>query len=251
MTITVSQPFSLELVIQLLSGILHGNDSEFDHLYDLADSEKLSPDERKFLQLLSTLVVKTEATEYRLEMIVSDLLQTQAKLIDAELDPLTQIPNRAVFNDQLHLQLENARTKNECLGLIFIDLDKFKEVNDRLGHDAGDEILQQASQRMQKHLRKKDLLARLGGDEFTILLPGVGAYEQVEVIANRIRESLARSFNLQSGKAEIGSSIGISLYPQDCKDAPSLLKNADVAMYTAKENGRNLVVTYPDRHKIR
>lgn len=241
--------FPVTKVSKILDGILHGNDSDYDKLYQLADMDGLTPEQQHLLQLLAALVMKTEVAEYRLELMVSDLLQTQARLTASELDPLTQLPNRAVFNEQLHQHLERAQQTNSSIGLMFIDLDKFKQVNDTLGHDAGDEILQLAAKRMSRELRSEDQLSRLGGDEFTIILPSIAGYDAAESIAKRIKESLERPFSLRAGEAKIGSSIGISLFPTDANTAPALLKNADVAMYSAKESGRNRVVIYPNRHR--
>lgn len=241
--------FPVKLVSELLDGILHGKDESYDELYKLADDTDNSNQQHLLLQRLSALVMKTEVSEYRLESMISDLLQTQARLTQAGLDPLTDLPNRAVFNELLHQYFDNAAAQNHSLGLMFVDLDKFKQVNDTLGHAAGDEILKQAANRMQTTLREEDRLARLGGDEFTILLPEIATYQAAERIAERILESLNNPFMLQAGIGEIGCSIGLSLYPNDARDAPALLKNADVAMYSAKEAGRNQLVSYPRRHR--
>lgn len=244
----VKPAMQLTEISSLLNAILHGKERPIEKLYALADRDDLAPDLTQLLQLISALVLRNEVAEFRLETIVSDLLQAQAELTKAQLDPLTGLPNRGSFNAALHAEFDKAKADNTSLGLMFIDLDKFKQVNDTYGHDAGDEVLVGAASRMRELLPKGAILARLGGDEFTVLLPGVGDYAEAGDLADRIRKSLAEPFELSCIVAQIGSSIGISIYPDDCSSAPALLKNADVAMYAAKDGGRNRVLSYHDRH---
>lgn len=235
-------------ISSMLDAILHGNDRPIDQLYALSDRQDLSPELSRLLKLISAMVLRSEVAEFRLETIVSDLLQAQAELTKAQLDPLTALPNRGAFNAALHAEFDKAANESQPLGLMFIDLDKFKQVNDTYGHDAGDEVLITAAERMHALLPEGCILARLGGDEFTILLPAFGDYTEATQLADQIRRSLQEPFELSCAQVHIGSSIGISLFPHDCNSAAALLKNADVAMYAAKGSGRNRVLSYHDRH---
>lgn len=157
----------------------------------------------------------------------------------ANYDILTGIPNRMMFFDRLQLALAHAEREKQRFALLFIDLDHFKEVNDTLGHAAGDTLLQEVAQRLDQCLRKTATLARMGGDEFTVILPGVGESAVVKLIVERMLQRLAEPFYLPEGEVNIYCSIGIAFYSKDAKDAAILMKHADMAMYQAKENGRN------------
>ncbi|MBF0402149.1 MAG: EAL domain-containing protein [Magnetococcales bacterium] len=154
-------------------------------------------------------------------------------------DVLTGLPNRALFQVRLSEHLSMAARSDGKVALIFLDLDRFKQVNDSMGHKAGDELLKEATQRILSCVRPYDLVARLGGDEFTLILPQLAHISYVEFIARRILEALAKPFLLESGETHISGSIGITIYPQDATDMESLLKQADTAMYYAKTAGRN------------
>ncbi|MEO5340577.1 MAG: EAL domain-containing protein [Magnetococcus sp. MYC-9] len=154
-------------------------------------------------------------------------------------DVLTGLPNRALFQARLSEHLSMASRTDGEVALMFLDLDRFKQVNDTMGHKMGDQLLKEATQRILSCVRSYDLVARLGGDEFTILLPQMTHIHYVEFIARRILEELARPFQLPGGEAHISGSIGITLFPRDAQEMESLLKNADTAMYSAKTSGRN------------
>ena len=153
-------------------------------------------------------------------------------------DPLTGLPNRAYFLDQLGTEIARTRRSGGMLALMFVDLDRFKNVNDSLGHGVGDELLQQAAERIRRCVRSSDLVARLGGDEFTVMLPDVGAELAPHVVAEAIIERLAEPYVLGSHQVYSAASIGITLFPRDADDTDTLLKNADMAMYQAKDMGR-------------
>ncbi|MBC8412402.1 MAG: GGDEF domain-containing response regulator [Nitrospira sp.] len=158
----------------------------------------------------------------------------------AYFDVLTGLPNRQLFTDRLSQALTRAQRYGEQAALMFIDLDGFKQINDTLGHDCGDRLLQQTAERLQKCLRKSDTVARIGGDEFTCILPNIANTEDVSVVARKIIKALAETFELQGGlQANISGSIGISIYPDDTKSPEDLLKAADIAMYYAKNQGKN------------
>ncbi|AMV71445.1 sensor domain-containing diguanylate cyclase [Desulfuromonas sp. DDH964] len=157
----------------------------------------------------------------------------------ANFDALTGLPNRMLFHDRLRQAIEQARREGYRVALMFIDLDHFKEINDTLGHDAGDCLLQLAAQRLLQSVRKSDTAARLGGDEFTVIMPCVTAATQVGVVARRILVALDRPFDLPGGRRRISGSVGIAIFPEDGEEMSALLENADAAMYRAKQAGRN------------
>ncbi|MEO5340673.1 MAG: diguanylate cyclase [Magnetococcus sp. MYC-9] len=154
-------------------------------------------------------------------------------------DSLTGLPNRAQFQARLRESLAMASRSSGEVAVMFLDLDRFKQVNDTMGHKAGDELLKEATRRMLSCVRQYDLIARLGGDEFTIILPQLAQVDYVEFVARRILEELARPFLLTAGEANISGSIGIALYPRHAQELEVLLKQADAAMYEAKQAGRN------------
>jgi len=164
----------------------------------------------------------------------------------ANFDALTQLPNRHLFHQRLAQAISHANTHKTLAALMFIDLDHFKQVNDTLGHDAGDELLIQVTQRLSKSIRKGDTVARMGGDEFTVILPEMNTPEIAKKIAQQILDGLNQTFQLKLGEVHISGSIGIVVYPNDGKDITTLLKKADIAMYKIKEQGRNGFYFYTD-----
>lgn len=156
----------------------------------------------------------------------------------ANFDELTGLPNRRMFQSSLDHEIKNSNRNHSRLCLMFLDLDKFKEVNDSLGHDTGDELLVQAAKRITQCVRESDIVARLGGDEFTIILPGQDKNHNLETVANKIIKSVAEPFYLNDGALYIGTSIGITFYPDDASTIEHLMSNADQAMYQAKADGR-------------
>ena len=167
-------------------------------------------------------------------------------------DHLTALPNRRLLEDRLHLALAKAQRDRLHLCLLFIDLDKFKPVNDELGHDAGDWLLQQVAARLRLCLRESDTVARIGGDEFIVLLPEIGAIRTAIDVAEKIRATLEEPFTMDSGETiRISSSIGVVVYPQHANDARDLLRMGDEAMYQAKKGGRNAVALYAPAPTVR
>jgi diguanylate cyclase (GGDEF)-like protein/PAS domain S-box-containing protein len=159
-------------------------------------------------------------------------------------DLLTGLPNRALFDSRLAISLAQAAQSRARLAVMFLDLDRFKLINDTLGHAVGDRLLQGFSQRISGCLRQSDTIARWGGDEFTVLLPNIRAVDEATTIAYRILDALKPHFELEGHVLRVSSSIGISIYPTDGEDAETLLKNADAALYRAKEGGRNSYCLY-------
>jgi diguanylate cyclase (GGDEF)-like protein/PAS domain S-box-containing protein len=157
----------------------------------------------------------------------------------AHYDALTGLPNRALFRDRLEQEMRHAHASGRGMALLFIDLDRFKEVNDLLGHDAGDALLAHAARRIGHCLRPGDTVARLGGDEFTVILTDSGEVGHAEQVAQKIIDVLRAPFRIGIEQANISASIGITLYPGDGEHPEELMRNADHAMYRSKGAGRN------------
>ncbi|MGN7611232.1 sensor domain-containing protein [Magnetococcales bacterium HHB-1] len=173
---------------------------------------------------------------------ISDIKATEARLTRlAYYDALTELPNRLLFRERLtyHCQLAE-RSTTKKVALMFIDLDRFKYVNDTFGHDAGDQLLIEVSQRIKQCLRKSDTVARLGGDEFTVILPELKHQQHAATVAEKIITSLSKAVTLPDHNQDvfIGASIGIAFYPRDGKNYDEITRSADTAMYHAKEGGR-------------
>lgn len=186
-------------------------------------------DEQELLQFVSTQV----ATAIERQQMLNRLQ------FMAQYDALTQLPNRELLRDRLQIALARARREQSQVAVLFLDLDKFKQVNDTLGHAAGDLLLQGVAQRIQQCLREVDTVARFAGDEFVILLEDFSSAEHASAVAEKIRQSLNQPFTLHEQSMTILPSIGIALYPQHAADEQQLLQHADNAMYMAKQNGGN------------
>ncbi|MBV9181877.1 MAG: EAL domain-containing protein, partial [Acidobacteria bacterium] len=159
-------------------------------------------------------------------------------------DELTGLPNRRLFWDRLTHTLDIAARDKQIAALLYIDLDGFKVVNDSLGHSVGDILIAQVAERLRGRIRKSDTLARLGGDEFTILLTRLNSKEEAGLVAKHLLEVLAPQFRVESHEISIGASIGISLFPENAVDATDLLRQADSALYLAKQHGKNRVMYF-------
>lgn len=179
---------------------------------------------------------------------ISQLKQTEARLERlAHYDPLTELPNRLLFQSRMEHALDSAYRKNEQVALLLIDLDRFKDVNDSLGHPAGDELLQKVVERIRKRLRDEDTLARLGGDEFVILLEGLVNPQDAGRVAQEVIDALGHFFRLESGaEVFISASVGISLFPDHGGTANELTQHADAALYLAKGQGRHTYRYYTE-----
>ncbi|MBI4123513.1 MAG: GGDEF domain-containing protein, partial [Betaproteobacteria bacterium] len=154
-------------------------------------------------------------------------------------DSLTGLPNRRLLDDRLAQAIHLAQRRHRKLAVMLIDLDDFKQVNDSLGHRAGDAVLREVAQRLALCVRKADTLARHGGDEFVIVVSDVQAEADCQLVAEKVLRSLAPQFRVEGRALALGASIGISLFPSDAGDGDALLRNADAAMYRAKQLGRN------------
>ncbi|MGV2114394.1 sensor domain-containing protein [Agrobacterium salinitolerans] len=171
---------------------------------------------------------------------ITELYRSRQKIHQmAFFDPLTVLPNRALFSDRLQQMIADAASSGQRAGMMLIDIDHFKAVNDTMGHPAGDELLCQVADRLRASVRSCDTVARLGGDEFAILLPEIPQEEDISRIAGRVLEKIHERFQIDGKEVFVSCSIGISHYPDDSKDADDLVKYADSAMYLAKRSGRD------------
>jgi diguanylate cyclase (GGDEF)-like protein len=181
-----------------------------------------------------------EKLEEKMQERTKELRERTAQLqILAHHDALTGLPNKVLFTDRMERGITHAKHNQSGLALFFIDLDKFKPINDSLGHAVGDSVLKVVAHRLENIIREEDTLARLSGDEFTIIMEELTHPEDASLLAEKILKSLAEVIIIDEHRLYISGSIGISLYPEDSKNAHSLLKYADTAMYKAKEEGRN------------
>jgi len=180
-------------------------------------------------------------TDISKNVAIEHALEKQKKSLhhQAHHDNLTGLPNRALFHDRLDQAIITAKRNSKQFALFFIDLDQFKQINDTLGHNIGDQVLIEAASRLRQCVREEDTIARLGGDEFTVILKDVKAKEDISRIAQKIVEIMRKSITVKSHALYISSSIGISIYPQDASDSDALIKYADTAMYKAKDEGRD------------
>ncbi len=192
------------------------------------------------LAALALMTVGLVILGLRLQRIVLALRDSEEKnRFRANYDPLTHLPNRSNFIEHLNEAITRARRRPGQLALLFIDLDRFKTINDTLGHDLGDELIKQVAKRICKAVRETDIVSRFGGDEFTVLLPDLNDEFHASMVAEAILERLAEPFLLDGHEVYSSASIGITISPQDGDIVHTLLKNADMAMYEAKYQGRN------------
>ncbi|WP_137166019.1 EAL domain-containing protein [Salinimonas lutimaris] len=184
---------------------------------------------RDALEISRYLVILSDITEQK---------DAQGALIQlANYDSLTGLPNRSLLLDRIQHAFDQATRDKTAIGLFFIDLDRFKQINDSLGHDAGDVLLQEVALRLQNLLRQSDTVARLGGDEFVVMIEKVQCEQDLSYLAGEMIQTLAKSVTLKNQVVSVSASIGIAMYPEDASTPAELLKNADIAMYHAKELG--------------
>ena len=198
-----------------------------------------------YLEHLTIAAVKDDGgrvTNYVGSLLdITEQKQSQDRIQQlAYYDQLTGLPNRQLFRDRLEQDMKRVIRVKSSLALLFIDLDRFKEVNDTLGHDKGDILLNEAARRIRQHVRDSDTIARLGGDEFAIILPEYGDESSIDRVVQDVQRELETQFDLgDDNMVQISCSIGIVFYPQDANNIEDLLKHADQAMYAAKDAGRN------------
>ena len=198
-----------------------------------------------FLDILMHFLMALGTVIWLLENEQKNAMQAAAQIEHlAYHDTLTGLPNRQLFLDRLNLAIAHAHRTAQRLAVFFLDLDRFKIINDSLGHAIGDRLLQAISQRLVALLREGDTVTRIGGDEFTILVPHLQHPDDAIVVARKVRDTLKHPIELDGRELYVSTSIGISLYPNDGEDATSLLRNADAAMYRAKAQGRDTFRLY-------
>lgn len=212
--------------------------------------------ERRLLQFNQELEARVEErtnelarTNDKLRHEIHERVKAQQELTHlATHDSLTGLPNRSLFHEHLEIILHNAGRHGRQVALLFIDLDGFKAVNDTYGHDSGDRLLTEISERMRQCIRKDDILARMGGDEFTILLRDLQQSTDATLVAQKLISVINEPVHLNSHHCHVGASIGIALFPYSATDPDTLLRMADDAMYAAKSEGKNTyTVSNPER----
>ena len=223
----------------LIKAIARGNSSQVDQFLQYTNNNLYPQIITDLFEQVGLIIVQNEVREFRLERMIEDLLLAQAELEQAKHDVLTGLPNRAMFHELLAKHCNANHEPQKLLALMLIDLDRFKQINDTMGHDAGDELLQQVSERLKACVGDSSVVARLGGDEFTAVFPKIPSCKIAQNIGENIVKELARPFALRAGEAHISASIGLTFFPKEADTPISLLKNADIAMYKAKETGRN------------
>ncbi|WP_019530702.1 EAL domain-containing protein [Dasania marina] len=205
-------------------------------IWSISDSNKRIPSQNNHFHAYGTARDITERKEA--EAFIN---------FQAYHDLLTRLPNRSLFKDRLSTAISQAERNKSRLAVMFIDLDRFKVINDSLGHTMGDRLLQAVSQRLQEHIRKSDTLSRFGGDEFTLLLPEIADDQAATQVADKILESIKQPFMLGGHDIYVGASIGIATYPEAGTNMDALIKNSDIAMYQVKNTGKDGVKIFnPD-----
>ena len=244
--------YSLEEIpgLSLYDFVANGQDDIYQKILRILKDRSSYKGEMQYRRKDGTLVdveINVNLVSYRGKKVFCVISRdiTPRKLAEKQLihtathDPLTKLTNRLVFYDRIAVELARARRNQTNLALIYIDLDRFKIINDTLGHSCGDQLLKAVADRLKNLLRETDTLARMGGDEFMYILPEVESSEDVNRIAEKILDSIRKPFLLDGQLQSITGSCGIAIYPIDGKDAETLMKNADLAMYFAKDKGRD------------
>ena len=211
-----------------------------DYSRRVAWSEGQTRDEvGQLIDAFNKMLVQIQDREARLGRELQQRKLTEEKLDHlAHYDTLTHLPNRYLFQQTLALTLKRAGKLGQQVGLLFIDLDNFKVVNDSLGHATGDTLLVMVAQRLKKALRSSDIVSRLGGDEFTVIIDQVEGHAHLRQIIEKLKAAISRSVELNDVKLSVHASVGVALFPDDASDADTLVRNADTAMYSAKSRGR-------------
>jgi len=209
-------------------------------LHDVSERKKIAEIQRNY-------TVKLEESNFKLEKEIAERLLAEAQIEHfAYYDALTDLPNRKKMLEDINILVDN---KNEKFAILFIDLDKFKSVNDNYGHQAGDNVLKTAAERLNSIIRSTDIVSRIGGDEFIMILRNLRDSANTEKIAVAVGEALNIAFTYKENQLFIGGSIGISIFPEHGIDADTLIKKADSAMYEVKHEGGNGYKIYSSEMK--
>ncbi len=247
-SLPLSASYPEDIAAHLQGGFAHARDSATVQNFDF----QLQTDTREVRQYEARLVTIEADEALCLVRDITERKHAEERIFRlAYFDGLTGLPNRQSFVERLEREVGRARDAKCKLAILFLDLDRFKSINDTMGHNVGDQVLEQAAERLHAATRPYDLVARvaaldcglefarLGGDEFTVLLPRIAQREDAMQVAQRIREMMQQPFQLRGREVVLTTSIGIAVYPEDGADGPTLLKHADTAMYHAKDGGRD------------
>jgi diguanylate cyclase (GGDEF)-like protein len=188
------------------------------------------------LAMLSWQMINGREQALRLAAAMTEELRHMAQH-----DPLTGLPNRALFGDRLDHELARAKRQHGRFAMVFLDLDYFKPINDSLGHDVGDLVLQQVARQLKATVREADTVGRLGGDEFVVLMAQLSASEAILTLAEKLHQAVRQPFVVAGHELSVSCSIGVAVYPENGTSAAALTKSADAAMYRAKQDGRDCV----------
>ena len=205
---------------------------------------------RKNLELVNEVKERTRAEKKLVESQSQIEVAKEKALLRLNFDPLTQLASRSLFTERFNQAILDAKRENKPVALLFLDLDRFKYVNDTLGHSLGDNLLQQTADRISLALRQSDTASRFGGDEFAILLCEVTSSKQIEQVLQRLLDRLSSPYMLENHQTFISASIGVAMYPEDGDSVEVLLRKADNAMYKAKEKGRNTFQFFTNQMEI-
>ena len=226
----------LEEMIAAVRGILAGGYESVSRIYP----SKGTDDARWFRNTIAPLHTQKQRGAVVMQFEITESMLAEQRLLElSNYDSLTMLPNRLLFRDRLNTALTMARRNRSNLAVCFIDLDRFKGINESLGHQIGDLLLLEVSRRIQHCVRDSDTVSRFGGDEFALILPELADQQDSVIVAERIIESLGAPYHIDGHELFITASIGITLYPDDSDDPDVLQRNADTAMFRAKEEGRN------------
>ena len=230
-------------ITRIVKDIVWGDAEQVRALFRYTNDPSVSASVGRLAEQIGTLIVQKEVREFQLENLIEDLFSIRTALAQARHDPLTGLPNRAMFEEMLHKACGSALECGSGLALLLVDFDRFKEVNDSLGHAAGDELLVQGAARLQGCVGDRGLIGRMGGDEFAVLLiePAEG---DVLRTAECILEAIRAPFPRQEGEARISSYVGVAFHSLEAATPARLLKNAYVAMYSSKGEGRDRLWRY-------
>lgn len=235
-------PGEIEKRLQHIEAYLQGKIASLEN--SLAQVQAVRDDGLIFTAEFSATSWQTEKGRFFSLFLrdISERIEAEYKLRHQALhDPLTELPNRNLFKDRLTTAMEQARRNGTLVAVMIIDLDNFKIINDTLGHGVGDKLLQIVAQRVNEQKRATDTIARLGGDEFGVVQTNFTEPSDAMLFAGKLRESIAETMTIEENIFQIGCSVGVTIYPHDSELSDNLLRNADIAMYQAKEEGRNSI----------